>query len=191
MYINYSENLKSSRVFKTFFKYSMKTWPIKYWRKTSKCGALLVKKKLNNLPKLLKAAKLEVLMNDLKVQSAQIPKRLHRCLFTWKRRKSMRLSSYIEALNMDGNTKTFIKELTIRTGQYHSSRLKMETALVVSPHSHGITGEIGLTASSATTTRFSSISPAPANSPPNTLEKIYTAIHVWVLHLKEVEMGGN
>ena len=169
MYINYSENLKSSRVFKTFFKYSMKTWPIKYWRKTSKCGALLVKKKLNNLPKLLKAAKLEVLMNDLKVQSAPIPKRLHRCLFIWKRSKSMRLSSNIEALNMDGIPITFIKELTIRTGQYHSSRFKMETALVVSPHSHGMTGDL-LTATSATTTRFSSISPAPANSPPNTLE---------------------
>ena len=81
----------------------------------------------------------------------------------------MRLSSYIEALNMDGNTKTFIKELTIRTGQYHYSRLKMETALVVSPHSHGMIGE-KRTSMSATTTRFSSISPAPANSPPNTLE---------------------
>ena len=51
----------------------------------------------------------------------------------------MRLSSNIEALNMDGTKKTFMKELTIRTGQYHSSRLKMETALVVSPHRHGMT----------------------------------------------------
>ena len=100
----------------------------------------------------------------------------------------MRLSSNIEALNMDGNKKTFIKELTIRTGQYHSSKFKMETALVVSPHSHGITGEIGITASSATTTRFSSISPAPANSPPNTLDMISSAIRYAVLYLVE---GGN
>ena len=151
-----------------------------------------MKKKLNNLPKLLKAAKLEVLMNDLKVQSAPIPKRLHRCLFTWKRSKSMRLSSNIEALNMDGMPVTFIKELTIRTGQFLSSRLKMETALVVSPHSHGMTGDItGVTASSATTTRFSSISPAPANSPPNTLDtEISAAVRMWVLHLVEVG-GGN
>ena len=99
----------------------------------------------------------------------------------------MRLSSNIEALNMDGMPVTFMKELTIRTGQYHSSRLKMETALVVSPHSHGITGEItGLSPKSATTTRFSSISPAPANSPPNTLEKISGAIRIGVLYFLEV-----
>ena len=99
----------------------------------------------------------------------------------------MRLSSNIEALNMDGTTKTFMKELTIRTGQYHSSRLKMETALVVSPHSHGITGEIILTGESATTTRFSSISPAPANSPPNTLEKISSAVRGMVLYLLDMD----
>jgi hypothetical protein len=99
----------------------------------------------------------------------------------------MRLSSYIEALNMDGNTKTFIKELTIRTGQYHSSRLKMETALVVSPHSHGMTGDL---LTSATTTRFSSISPAPANSPPNTLDQISGAVGMRVLHLVEMEVGN-
>ena len=98
----------------------------------------------------------------------------------------MRLSSNIEALFMDGEKMTFIKELTIRTGQYHSSRFKMETALVVSPHSHGITGEIGLTRMSATRTRFSSISPAPANSPPNTLDQISTAIRGRVLYLLEV-----
>ena len=147
MYINYSENLKSLRVFDIYLKYSMKTWPIKYCRKIS---LLRVSLKLY-----------------LRVQSAPIPKRLHRCLFTWKRSKSMKLSSNIEALNMDGIAMTFIKELTIRTGQYHSSRLKMETALVVSPHSHGITGDL---LTSATTMRFSSISPAPANSPPNTLD---------------------
>ncbi len=101
----------------------------------------------------------------------------------------MRLSSNIEALNMDGTTMTFMKELTIRTGQYHSSRFKMETALVVSPHSHGITGKILLTCGSATTTRFSSISPAPANSPPNTLEMISGAIRSGVLHLEGG--GGN
>ena len=85
---------------------------------------------------------------------------------------------------MDGADMTFMKELTIRTGQYHSSRFKMETALVVSPHSHGIK-EV----TSATTTRFSSISPAPANSPPNTLDGISTAVRVWVLIL-EVEIGN-
>ena len=90
---------------------------------------------------LLKKVKFITLENTLRVQSAQIKRRLGRCLFTWMGSKSIRLSSNIEALNMDGNTKTFIKELTIRTGQYHSSRFKMETALVVSPHSHGITGE--------------------------------------------------
>ena len=100
----------------------------------------------------------------------------------------MKLFSNIEGLIMDGPTTTFIQELTIRTGQYHSSRFKMETALVVSPHSHGITGEevCLITAGSATTTRFSSISPAPANSPPNTLVQISTAIRIGVLYLKEV-----
>ena len=99
----------------------------------------------------------------------------------------MKLFSNIEALNMDGIGMTFMKELTIRTGQYHSSRLKMETALVVSPHSHGMTGD--LLTGSATTTRFSSISPAPANSPPNTLEMISGAVSKGVLHL--LEFLGN
>ncbi len=82
----------------------------------------------------------------------------------------MRQYSNIEVLSMDGSTTTFIQELTIKTGLSRSSRLLMETVLVVSPHSHGIIGENILTTMSATTTRFSSISPAPANSPPNTLE---------------------
>ena len=99
----------------------------------------------------------------------------------------MRLSSNIEALNMDGIPMSFIKELTIRTGQYHSSRLKMETALVVSPHSHGISGDMRVTGISATTTHFSSISPALAYSPPNTMEKISNAITLGVLHLVEVD----
>ena len=101
----------------------------------------------------------------------------------------MTQSSNIEALSMDGSTTNIIQELTIKTGLSRSSRLLMETVLVVSPQSHGIIGEIIVT--SAKTTRFSSISPAPANSPPNTLEKISCAIRMWVLHLKEVEMGGN
>ena len=83
----------------------------------------------------------------------------------------MKQSSNIEALNMAGATRIFIQELIIKTGQYHYSRFEMETALVVSPHSHGMSEIITeITAKSATTTRFSSISPAPANSPPNTLE---------------------
>ena len=100
----------------------------------------------------------------------------------------MKLFSNIEGLIMDGPTTTFIQELIKKTGQYRSSRFKMETALVVSPHSHGIT-EL-LNCSSATTTRFSSISPAPANSPPNTLEQIYSAVQSLVLILVEVD-GGN
>ena len=100
----------------------------------------------------------------------------------------MKQSSNIEVLSMDGSTTTFIQELTIKTGLSRSSRLLMETVLVVSPHSHGMIGEI-ITSSSATTTRFSSISPAPANSPPNTLEEISGALRVWVLHL--VEMDGR
>jgi hypothetical protein len=100
----------------------------------------------------------------------------------------MRLSSNIEALFMDGKEMTFIKELTIRTGQYHSSGFKMETALVVSLHSHGM---IGILITSATTTRFSSISPAPANSPPNTLDMISTAIRSGVLILVEMDGVGN
>jgi hypothetical protein len=124
---------------------------------------------------------------SLRVQNAQVQKRLDSWSNTWRISRSMRLSSNIEALFMDGGARTFIKELTIRTGQYYSSRFNMETALVVSPHSHGMIGI--LTTSSATTTRFSSISPAPANSPPNTLEEISTAIRIWVLHL--VEVCGN
>ena len=101
----------------------------------------------------------------------------------------MRQYSNIEALSMDGTTATFIQELTIKTGLSRSSKLLMETVLVVSPLSHGMIGEIGLTVESATTTRFSSISPAPANSPPNTLEKISSAVRIGVLHLMEVEGG--
>jgi hypothetical protein len=124
----------------------------------------------------------------LRVQNARVLKRLDSWSNTWRISRSMRLSSNIEALFMDGEKMTFIKELTIRTGQYHSSRFKMETALVVSPQSHGMIGEIGIT--SATTTRFSSISPAPANSPPNTLDQIYSAIRIWVLHLVESGRGN-
>ncbi len=97
----------------------------------------------------------------------------------------MKLFSNIEGLNMVGAIMNFILELIIKTGQYRSSRFKMETALVVSPQSHGITGII-LTTKSATTTRFSSISPAPANSPPNTLDQISGAIRIMVLYLVEV-----
>ena len=97
----------------------------------------------------------------------------------------MKQSSNIEPLNMAGATMIFIQELIIKTGQYHSSRFEMETALVVSPHSHGMSEITGM---SATITRFSSISPAPANSPPNTLDMIYTAIRIGVLHI--VEVGG-
>ena len=93
----------------------------------------------------------------------------------------MRQYSNIEVLSMDGSTTTFIQELTIKTGLSRSSRLLMGTVLVVSPLSHGITEIM-----SATTTRFSSISPAPANSPPNTMEQISTAIRIGVLHLEEV-----
>jgi hypothetical protein len=99
----------------------------------------------------------------------------------------MKQSSNIEALNMAGATRISIQELIIKTGQYHSSRFEMETALVVSPHSHGIIGI--LTCMSATTTRFSSISPAPANSPPNTLERISSAGRGGVLIL--VDCLGN
>jgi hypothetical protein len=101
----------------------------------------------------------------------------------------MKLFSNIEGLNMVGTKRIFILELIIKTGQYRSSRFKMETALVVSPQSHGITGII-LMIGSATTTRFSSISPAPANSPPNTLEQISSAGLIGVLHLVEVK-GWN
>jgi hypothetical protein len=100
----------------------------------------------------------------------------------------MRLSSNIEDLIMDGKEKIFIKELTTKDGQSRSSRFSMETALVGSPHSHGIGRSMIITWKSATTTRFSSISPAPANSPPNTLDMIYTAIRIGVLHI--VEVGG-
>ena len=100
----------------------------------------------------------------------------------------MTQSSNIEVLSMDGSTTTFIQELTIKTGLSRSSRLLMETVLVVSPHSHGISGDM-VTGMSATTTRFSSISPAPANSPPNTMEtEISSAVRSGVLHF--VEMIG-
>ena len=101
----------------------------------------------------------------------------------------MKQSSNIEALNMAGASMISIQELIINTGQYLSSRFEMETALVVLPYSHGMRGHL-LTGGSATTTRFSSISPAPANSPPNTLEQISSAIRVMVLHLEEVQ-GRN
>ena len=94
----------------------------------------------------------------------------------------MTQSSNIEVLSMDGSATTFIQELTIKTGLSRSSRLLMETVLVVLPHSHGIKGK-NITGESATTTRFSSISPAPANSPPNTLEKISSAGRIRVLIL--------
>ncbi len=96
----------------------------------------------------------------------------------------MRLFSNTEDLIMDGRPKIFTRGLTIKIGQSHFSKLKMETVLVVSPHSHGITGEY-VTGMSATTTRFSSISPAPANSPPNTLDRISSAIRIGVLHFLE------
>jgi hypothetical protein len=99
----------------------------------------------------------------------------------------MKQSSNIEALNMAGATMISIQELIIKTGQYHSSRFEMETALVVSPHSHGMSE---ITAASATTTRFSSISPAPANSPLNTLDQISSAIRVLVLHLVDCGRGN-
>ena len=101
----------------------------------------------------------------------------------------MRQYSNIEALSMDGTTATFIQELTIKTGLSRSSRLLMETVLVVSPHSHGIIGEY-ITGTSATTTRFSSISPAPANSPPNTLDQIYAATRIVVLYLVNLDRGN-
>ncbi len=86
---------------------------------------------------------------------------------------------------MAGIPMIFIQELIIKTGQYHSSRFEMETALVVSPHSHGMT-EVNF--GSATTTRFSSISLVAANSPPNTLEEIYNAVRKMVLHFMEVDL---
>jgi len=88
---------------------------------------------------------------------------------------------------MDGQQKIFIKELTTKDGQSRSSRFSMETALVGSPQSHGIKEMIN--SMSATTTRFSSISPAPANSPPNTLEKISGAFGIGVLYLVEIGMN--
>jgi hypothetical protein len=102
----------------------------------------------------------------------------------------MRLSSNIEDLIMDGKEKIFIRELTTKDGQSRSSRFSMETALVGSPHSHGIGRSMVITWKSATTMRFSSISPAPANSPPNTLEKISAAFRWWVLYLLEVDSGN-
>ncbi len=104
----------------------------------------------------------------LRARSARIKTRLTRCYYSWKTRRSIRLSSNTEDLIMDGSPKIFTRELTIKIGQSRFSKFLMETALVVSPHSLGMTGE-KLTLS-VTTTRFSSISPAPANSPPNTLE---------------------
>ncbi len=102
----------------------------------------------------------------------------------------MRQYSNIEALSMDGSATTFIQELTIKTGLSRSSRLLMETVLVVLPHSPGMIGDCFLTSPSATTTRFSSISPAPGNSPPNTLDMISGAIRGGVLHLLEYCRGN-
>jgi hypothetical protein len=101
----------------------------------------------------------------------------------------MRLSLNIEALFMDGMPRVFIQELTIRTVQYHSLRLKMETVLVVSPHSHGITGAL-ITGMSATTTHFFSISPVPASFPHSTLAQVSIPVLIWVLHLVEVDCGN-
>ena len=100
----------------------------------------------------------------------------------------MRLFSNTEDLIMDGCPMIFTRGLTKKIGHSRFSKLKMETVLVVSPHSRGIAEDLG-TGRSATKTRFSSISPAPANSPPNTLDKISTAVRNAVLHL--VEVGGN
>ena len=99
----------------------------------------------------------------------------------------MRLFSNTEDLIMDGRPKIFTSGLTIKIGQSRFSKLKMETVLVASPHSPGMTGEIRVTGMSATTTRFSSISPAPAYSPPNTLDKISSAGRVGVLYLVELD----
>ena len=101
----------------------------------------------------------------------------------------MRLFSNTEDLIMDGRVKIFTRGLTTKDGQSRFSKFLMETVLVVSPHSRGMKG-VFLTAVSATTTRFSSISPAPANSPPNTLDKISNAFRGGVLYLVE-GMGGN
>jgi hypothetical protein len=94
----------------------------------------------------------------------------------------MKLLLNIEALNMVGAPRIFIQELIIKTGQYRSSRFKMETALVVSQHSHGITGKRKIS-KFVTTTLFFSISPAPGYSPPITLEKISGAVRIMVLYL--------
>jgi hypothetical protein len=101
----------------------------------------------------------------------------------------MRLFSNTEDLIMDGRPMIFTRGLKIMIGQSLFSKFLMETVLVASPHSHGI-GRSILTGGSATTTRFSSISPAPANSPPNTLEEISGAIRVRVLYLVELGCGN-
>ena len=103
----------------------------------------------------------------------------------------MRLFSNTEDLIMDGTTMFFTRGLTKKIGHSRFSKLKMETALVASPHSLGITGRVYLTGESATTMRFSSISPAPAYFPPNTLDQISTAIRIRVLYLVDMELGGN
>jgi hypothetical protein len=100
----------------------------------------------------------------------------------------MRLFSNTEDLIMDGRPMIFTRGLTIKIGQSLFSKFLMETVLVVSPHSLGIDGAMEVT-SSATTTRFSSISPAPANSPPNTLDIISPAVRIWVLIL-DVDRGN-
>ena len=93
----------------------------------------------------------------------------------------MRLSSNTEHLIMDGVTMIFTRGLIIKIGQSLFSKFLMETALVVSPHSHGIKRAMEVTIPSPTTNRFSSISPAPASSPANIKVRKSTVLHIWVL----------
>ncbi len=90
---------------------------------------------------------------------------------------------------MDGRPMIFTRGLIIKIRQSCFSKSLMETVLVVSPHSHGMKRAMKVNASSTATKRFSSISPAPANPPLNTLEQISTAVRAVVLHL--VVEGGN
>lgn len=77
----------------------------------------------------------------------------------------MKLLLNIEALNMVGMQKIFMKELTIKAGQSLSSKFLRETALVDLPHNHGKGGQV-YTNLPATTTHSSSISPVLASSNP-------------------------
>jgi hypothetical protein len=56
----------------------------------------------------------------------------------------------------------------------------VETALVVSPQSHGIKRAMEVNIPSPTTNRFSSISPALASSPANIKVRKSTVLHIWV-----------